>query len=403
MVGAVAELLLGGPALGDIDQHPFDQHLAVIGRPPVGALVADPDDAPVAGDHPVFDRERGEGVDAELFLGFEPVAVVGVDAAPPQLVVLQPLVRGEAQQALDLRRDVEPAAVGPVLGQIRDDRQALDQPAVARLGLRELIDRRVVRDRGDEHLAQGLEEAQVLGGELAPALAMERDRRGGAIGGGDPEDEAVGELERARLGGRHRRRAVARVVGGPGRGEQLQLPLGVAGLQIRTDIDRELLADRERDGEPELIERSQAHDLVPERDPGAPPALVDVVLASCSHPIADVADEPDQQPRRTVDPGERELDRKLLAARVHRHVLEPSAERRRTRDRGRLEQLPPRAPALRGRADHPQQVAAHRRARASARRSARRPGSTRPPGRRCRSRPRSRPTHRAAPWAACRE
>ena len=75
MLGAVAKLLLGAAALGDVDQHPPELDATAVDRAAHGTLVAHPEHPPVGGEDPVLDRERLERLRAALLRGLQPLAI----------------------------------------------------------------------------------------------------------------------------------------------------------------------------------------------------------------------------------------------------------------------------------------------------------------------------------------
>jgi hypothetical protein len=122
------QLQLGLLALADVVED------AVPDRDPVLAgfqdrLVVHPDDLAVTPVHSVFDRRRV--AIAEVVLGFQgkgALAILGVQQAGPEAGVADEVLRLVAEDLLDLRTDVAPAAPLSELGGIDDDRQLLDQP-----------------------------------------------------------------------------------------------------------------------------------------------------------------------------------------------------------------------------------------------------------------------------------
>jgi hypothetical protein len=138
--GRATQLLLGGLTLGDVveDSVP-DRRARLVGLE--HRLVEDPDGAAVAGDHPVVDRRRVAGphrLPRLLFQG--PLAVLGVELARPKLGIGEPFLGRVAEDLLDLRADVAPAAVLAQLRCVDDRRQPLDQVPVPLPSSRDLIE-----------------------------------------------------------------------------------------------------------------------------------------------------------------------------------------------------------------------------------------------------------------------
>jgi hypothetical protein len=84
-------------------------------------------------------------------LGEDRLAVVRVDLAAPQVGVGHPLGRGEAEDALDLRADVDPAPVGRELGDIDDAVGAVDDRLEALLDLLERLGARETTAEDPRH------------------------------------------------------------------------------------------------------------------------------------------------------------------------------------------------------------------------------------------------------------
>ncbi len=135
------QLLLGDFALGDVVEDPVpDGHPVLVGLQ--HRLIEDPDDLAVAGDHPVVDRRRVTLADRlPRLLGQRPLAVLGVQQFRPQLRVLLPVLGPVAEDLLDLRTDVAPAAVLAELGGVDDRGKALDQAAVVLPARGDLIEK----------------------------------------------------------------------------------------------------------------------------------------------------------------------------------------------------------------------------------------------------------------------
>jgi hypothetical protein len=148
--GQELELALERLALGDVGQHALVVGPLARGRAQ-DALVAHPQHPAVLGDHPVLGGQR-DALHGLALLLEHPVAVLRVDPPRPQRGVGDPLLRGEAQHLLELRRDVAPGALRPGLGDVADRRKLLDQRAVPALGLAQaLLSRDHVADVGRDH------------------------------------------------------------------------------------------------------------------------------------------------------------------------------------------------------------------------------------------------------------
>ena len=139
---ALRQRRLGDPRGGDVGDDPLRQ----VRR---ADLVADhrvalphPHDAAVGGDHAVLAVERLLLAEGVARLGDHAVAVVGVDVLLPHAGVAEPALGGEAEQLLDLRRDVAEGAQLVPVGDVGDGGDRLDQRAVAGLRLLQLDARR---------------------------------------------------------------------------------------------------------------------------------------------------------------------------------------------------------------------------------------------------------------------
>ena len=146
------ELRLQPLSVGDVNEealrHP-PPALGVVGHRV--RLVADPDLGAVARKHPVLRPEGLAGLPVLLVRGDCGHAIVGVDAARPELRIVHELVGSIAEDAGDLRAHVgEATAVGDVrIGQVDVDRgrDVLDEHLQARAGLLDLA-RRLLEGRG---------------------------------------------------------------------------------------------------------------------------------------------------------------------------------------------------------------------------------------------------------------
>ena len=119
--GAQRQFGLGVLLLGDVGHDAVPAQDAV-GPLPQERVVADPDGVTVAVQEPVLDRAvQGRGPDGEILLLVEhALSVLGVQPLRPHPRVRTPLRRGEAQNLLDLRAHVMPAAVAAGIGGVED-------------------------------------------------------------------------------------------------------------------------------------------------------------------------------------------------------------------------------------------------------------------------------------------
>ena len=130
---ALGERALRAAELGDVHEH-------ALAADRLAALVTDhvvplphPDDAPVGGDHAelvLVVRARVEALDLR---SEHPLAIVGMHARRPQVLIGQPGRRREAEHLLDLGAHVEEGRVGAELADDRDRGNLLDQRAVAKI------------------------------------------------------------------------------------------------------------------------------------------------------------------------------------------------------------------------------------------------------------------------------
>ena len=101
-------------------------------------IVEDPDDRAVTPRHSVFEALRHAGYAGGSVRDQHGVAVVGMDAARPELGVGGPLLRRVAQHRLQLRAHEVPATGRSRLGDVHHAGLALDQRLVSDLRAREL-------------------------------------------------------------------------------------------------------------------------------------------------------------------------------------------------------------------------------------------------------------------------
>ena len=113
------QLLLGLLALGDVVEDAVPDRDALLVRLQ-HRLVEHPDDLALAGAHPVVDRPRVAVAEVVLgFVGERRLAVLGVQEPRPEPGVGLELLRGVAEDLLDLGADVVPPAVLAQLGSCR--------------------------------------------------------------------------------------------------------------------------------------------------------------------------------------------------------------------------------------------------------------------------------------------
>jgi hypothetical protein len=138
---APGERLLRCLAVADINHHTQPVRRAADRILDHRGLLADPDRAAIASDHPILGKQR---VEIRPRLGVclgHPLGVAGMDDVQPQLVVGQPRVTGIPQHRFDLRADIDRMRVARIVQlhpvQIGDHTgSALDQGLEAPLGLR---------------------------------------------------------------------------------------------------------------------------------------------------------------------------------------------------------------------------------------------------------------------------
>jgi hypothetical protein len=144
-----AQRLLGllQPRLRGLERRDVDHHALARGRAPGLRVAQDrlalpqPAHAPVGGDHPELDLEVALGRERPLLGLPHPVAVVGVDAAAPELGLVDPRRRRVAEQRLDLGGHVLQRRVGAPARDVGHGVDLLDQRPVAALGLEHVAQR----------------------------------------------------------------------------------------------------------------------------------------------------------------------------------------------------------------------------------------------------------------------
>jgi hypothetical protein len=125
--GGALKLGLGVLAIGDVRENTAPVGLAVVTGEYQG-VVAQPHDMAVAVQHPVLGRALA--MVSRLLAGDHPVTVVGMQLATPERRIAAPLLRGEAQDRLDLGTDVGPTALGARFGGVEDRGHPLRDPRV---------------------------------------------------------------------------------------------------------------------------------------------------------------------------------------------------------------------------------------------------------------------------------
>ena len=99
--------------------------------------VANPHDAAVVAHEPVFDLEPISGALRPPILLEHALPIVGMDHLPPGLRAGHPLARGASRELFDPGRHVREAMTVlriELVGEVRDDRELLDELPVAFLG-----------------------------------------------------------------------------------------------------------------------------------------------------------------------------------------------------------------------------------------------------------------------------
>jgi len=129
-------------------------------------LLPDPHDATVSRDQPVF-GSQGRSVLAAFELVQHPGAVLRVEELREEVRRLGPLARGVARQLVDQGADVERRAAIVGLGEPRNEREAVDERPVTRLGPVELV------------LPAALDATRPLSQEDEDAGSRRADRHGG--------------------------------------------------------------------------------------------------------------------------------------------------------------------------------------------------------------------------------
>ena len=186
VVGQVGEPILGALALGDVEQEPLPEERRAVGSADRHGAVEQPHGPAVAGDQTVLLLEHRPLVAALRRERADPLAIVLVqDGREEGAAVLHPVVGRVAQHQLDVRADVRHPALERV--HIRADGHVLDELAVAPLGRPQLllgalalgdvarqarVEERVC-DRARDHVGQGAEELDLVGGELVPFVVAD--------------------------------------------------------------------------------------------------------------------------------------------------------------------------------------------------------------------------------------
>ena len=128
--------VLGLLAGCDVDHHALgEQRPAVVVEDDRVAL-PEPHHGAVDGEHPVLHVEALDRLVGAALLGQDAVAVLGVQARLPQPLVVDPRLGREAEQALDLGRDVAQRRARRPLGDVGDGLDLLDERAEVQLAER---------------------------------------------------------------------------------------------------------------------------------------------------------------------------------------------------------------------------------------------------------------------------
>ena len=162
---------------GDVDQESLRQRRLPVAVVDDAGLVLHPDDAAVLRPQPVLSGE-GLGVRiADAVLVADALGIVGVDDLPEEAGRCEPFLRGVAEQVLELRADVggEPRVVERA--DVADERELLDERAVARVRFAQTGERLLsLGDRLLELVALLLQPPRA-GLERACHLAQDREER----------------------------------------------------------------------------------------------------------------------------------------------------------------------------------------------------------------------------------
>ena len=143
---AQLELVLGALARGDVEHHALQHRRAPCWSWTTVAWSLNHSVRPVLGDHAVLGVEWLSGAPCCAPRRPGPAArSSGMQPLVPRIGTRDPLLHRVAEDRLDLRAHVRPAPVGSVLGRVHDRGHALEQGAVAALGLLELVLRTLVR------------------------------------------------------------------------------------------------------------------------------------------------------------------------------------------------------------------------------------------------------------------
>jgi hypothetical protein len=140
-------------SLGDVEHDAVDQARIAVLVPKHDGVVPEPHHSPVPGDHPVLVAEWLAAGPTPEVRGQRLLPVLRVQRLVPELRVPAVLIRGKAQDRLDLRAYVHGGhGLVDQVG-VGDGRDLLDQGAVLGLGVAELaLDPLSVRDVAGHHL-----------------------------------------------------------------------------------------------------------------------------------------------------------------------------------------------------------------------------------------------------------
>ncbi len=172
-------------ALADVDEESLDVERPAVVVAHGDGLVSDPDDAPVAREHPVLGAQRRRGGGSLGDLVGHPVAVLGVDELEEEVGLGEPFAGRVAEQRRDLRTDVERLAALAERVDVRDGGEVVGQGAVLGLDLAPpgVDPPRLADIRGDQDRSGRLAVLVPEGrdgerdGDLLAALAPVRRRR----------------------------------------------------------------------------------------------------------------------------------------------------------------------------------------------------------------------------------
>ena len=129
--GELPQLLLGLALARDVEEVALEVERLALVVEHDDALVAEVDDAPVAGDEAVLEAERLVRLVRVHVGGEHALAVLGVEQPAEQLRIRGPLVDAVTEHRLDLAAREDVRADRVQLVDVDDERELLDQGAIA--------------------------------------------------------------------------------------------------------------------------------------------------------------------------------------------------------------------------------------------------------------------------------